>query len=140
MSTHPDLVSAQITLRLVVTDGPDRPVHADLCYTPRDPYAVRVGFHAGATDVVEWTFARSLLADGVAAPVGDGDVKVWPANGERRGVCLSLSSPSGCALFETPVTGLLDFLGQTYRVVPPGAESRFVDVDSELADLLYPDS
>jgi hypothetical protein len=61
MSTRPDMVSTEIELRLVVSDGPDRAVQADLSYAPTDPYAVRVAFHTGSTETVEWTFARSLL-------------------------------------------------------------------------------
>jgi Streptomyces sporulation and cell division protein, SsgA len=137
MSTRPDIVSAEIELVLVVSDGPDRAVHADLSYAPSDPYAVRVAFHTGSTEIVEWTFARSLLTDGVTHPVGDGDVQVWPANTAGQPmVCLSLSSPSGRALFEAPLPRVVQFLTQTYALVPTGCESDFVDVGAELATLL----
>jgi sporulation and cell division protein SsgA len=137
MSTRPETVSTQIELRLVVSDGPDRPVHADLSYTHSDPYAVRVAFHTGGAETVEWTFARSLLTDGVTHPAGDGDVQVWPASGGAQPmVCLSLSSPSGRALFEAPLTRVVEFLTETYALVPTGCESDFVDVDAELSTLL----
>jgi hypothetical protein len=137
MSTRPDMVSTEIELRLVVSDGPDRPVHADLSYSHSDPYAVRVAFHTGGAEIVEWTFARSLLTDGVTHPVGDGDVQVWPAHGDGlQTVCLSLSSPSGRALFEAPLSRVVEFLTETYALVPTGCESDFVDVASELASLL----
>jgi len=137
MSTHPEMVSTEIELRLVVSDGPDRPVHADLSYSPIDPYAVRVAFHTGSSEIVEWTFARSLLTDGVTHPVGDGDVQVWPANNTGQPtVCLSLSSPSGRALFEAPLARVVEFLTQTYTLVPTGCESDFVDVAAELTSLL----
>jgi hypothetical protein len=137
MSTRPDTVSTEIELKLVVSDGPDRPVQADLTYSHSDPYAVRVAFHTGGAEVVEWTFARSLLTDGVTHPVGEGDVQVWPAQGTGQPVvCLSLSSPSGRALFEAPLTRVVEFLTKTYALVPTGSESDFVDVESELADLL----
>jgi hypothetical protein len=137
MSTQPDMVSTEIELRLVVADGPDRAVHADMSYSPADPYAVQVAFHTGAAEVVEWTFARSLLTDGVTHPVGDGDVQVWPASGSGHPmVCLSLSSPSGRALFEAPLTRVVEFLTKTYALVATGCESDFVDVDSELAAIL----
>lgn len=137
MSSRRDTVSTAIELRLVVSDGPDRAVQADLSYSPTDPYAVRVAFHTGTNEVVEWTFARSLLTDGVTHPVGDGDVQVWPVNTDGAPkVCLSLSSPSGRALFEAPLPQLVQFLTQTYAVVPTGCESDFVDVDTELSALL----
>jgi hypothetical protein len=135
------MVSTEIELKLVVSDGPDRPVHAELTYSHDDPYAVRVGFHTGGAEVVEWTFARALLTDGVTHPVGDGDVQVWPANGTGHPVvCLSLSSPSGRALFEAPLARVVEFLTQTYTLVPTGSESDFVDVESELASLLGGDT
>ena len=52
-------------------------------------------------------------------------------------MCLSLSSPSGRALFEVPLGELAEFLGRTYNAVPTGAESQHVDVDAELALLLW---
>jgi hypothetical protein len=136
VSTRPHPVSSEIELRLIVVDGPDRHVRAELTYSHTDPYAVRVGFHTGSGETVEWTFARSLLTDGVRQPAGDGDVKVWPAAGGQQLVCLSLSSPSGRALFETPLPGLVEFLAQTYERVPTGCESDFVDVDAAFAELL----
>jgi hypothetical protein len=141
MSIEPDVVSTEIVFRLVVCDGPDRAVHASLSYFPHDPYAVRVGFHTGAAEIVEWTFARSLLSDGVTHPVGEGDVAVWPTDDEDQpGICLALSSPSGRALFEAPLPRIVAFLTQTFSVVPSGSETQLIDVDAELASLLKGDA
>ncbi len=138
MSTRPDSVTAQLELRLVVPGSPSLPVTAEFAFDHVDPYAVKVAFHTGATDIVEWTFARSLLTDGVTHPAGEGDVQVWPSHsGGRPVVCLSLSSPSGRALFEVPLSQLVEFLTKTYAVVPTGSESDFVDVEAELALLLW---
>ena len=138
MSTRPDSVSAQIELRLVVPGSPSLPVAADLSFSHSDPYAVRVAFHTGGADIVEWTFARSLLTDGVTHPVGEGDVQVWPSHSAGRPiVCVSLSSPSGRALFEAPLSELVEFLTKTYAVVPTGSEGDYVDVEAELALLLW---
>jgi hypothetical protein len=138
MSTRPDSVTSVIELRLVVPGSPSLPVTADVTFDHADPYAVRVAFHTGGADVVEWTFARSLLTDGVTRPVGEGDVQVWPSHSAGKPVvCISLSSPSGRALFEAPLTELVEFLTKTYAVVPTGSESDHVDVDAELALLLW---
>jgi hypothetical protein len=141
MTPRSTSVSTELQLRLVVPGAASLPVRAGLRYDVADPYAVQVSFHTGAGtdgDVVEWTFARQLLTDGVSAPVGEGDVQVWPsASAGLPVVCLSLSSPSGKALFEVPLPELVDFLGQTYAAVPTGAESQHVDVDAELALLLW---
>jgi hypothetical protein len=141
MSPRPTSVSTQLQLRLVVPGAASLPVRAGLHYDVLDPYAVQVAFHTGAAgegEIVEWTFARQLLTDGVTAPVGEGDVQVWPsASNGLPVVCLSLSSPSGKALFEVPLPELVDFLGQTYAAIPTGSESDHVDVDAELALLLW---
>jgi hypothetical protein len=138
MSTRPVTVQAEIELRLVVPGSASLPVLADLRYEVIDPYAVHVAFHTGGSETVEWTFARQLLTDGVTRAVGDGDVQVWPApTTARPSVNLSLSSPSGRALFEVPLAELVEFLSQTYNAVPTGSESSYVDVDAELALLLW---
>ena len=140
---HTATISAELELQLVVPGGDSLPVDALLRYETADPYAVHVGFHTGGGDVVEWTFARQLLTDGVTRAVGEGDVQVWPAaqaDGTARGsqvVCISLSSPSGTALFEAPLGRLVEFLTQTYAAVPTGSESDFVDLDAELALLMW---
>lgn len=141
MTTRPTLVSSELQLRLVVPGASSLPVRADLDYDVTDPYAVQVSFHTGSGapggDVVQWTFARQLLSDGVSVPAGEGDVQVWPSTGSSGTVvCLSLSSPSGRALFEVPLGDLVEFLGRTYQAVPTGGESDHVDIDAELALLL----
>ena len=138
--SRPTCVRAELQLRLVVAGSVPLPVRADLRYDVLDPYAVQVSFHttSGDSDSVEWTFARSLLTDGLSEPAGDGDVQVWPStSGGLPVVCLSLSSPSGKALFEVPLPELVEFLGQTYEAVPTGCESDHVDVEAELALLLW---
>jgi hypothetical protein len=144
-SPHSTTVTADLQLRLVVPGSTALPVRASMRYDAGDPYAVQVAFYTGPVDsgdpggdVVEWTFARQLLTDGVSAPVGEGDVQVWPSSsGGASVICLALSSPSGKALFEIPLQELIDFLGRTYAAVPTGGESAHVDVDAELALLLW---
>lgn len=141
MQSRPVTVTTELQLNLVVPGANSLPVRAGLAYDATDPYAVSVSFHTGSgptADVVEWTFARQLLTDGMNAPVGQGDVQVWPSTSSGEPVaCLSLSSPSGRALFEVPVPELAGFLSMTYTAVPLGSESEHVDVDAELALLLW---
>ena len=129
-------VSTELELRLLVP-GASLPVRASMRYDVSDPYAVNVEFKTGDEPVV-WTFARQLLTDGVARMVGDGDVKVWPSreNGEHL-VCIALSSPSGRALFEVPLSDVVGFLTRTYELVPTGLEGQHLDLDAELALLLW---
>ena len=141
MTHRPTSVSTELQLRLVVPRAASLPVRAGLRYDVTDPYAVQVAFHTGSSsdgEVVEWTFARQLLTDGVSAHAGEGDVRTWPTVRDGQAVvCLSLSSPAGKALFEVPLPELVDFLGQTYAAIPTGSESDHVDVDAELALLLW---
>ncbi len=140
MNARPDLVTTDLSLQLVVPGGASLSVTSSFRYDSADPYAVHVGFRTGEDEVVEWTFARQLLADGVTHPVGEGDVQVWPsADDGDHSVSLSLSSPSGSALFEMPLGGLVEFLTLTYAAVPTGSESDFVDLDAELALLVWTD-
>ncbi len=132
-------VSAQLSLRLVVPGGPSLPVLTDVRYDAADPWAVSVGFRTGDDDTptVEWLFARCLLTEGVQGPVGDGDVRVWPAvRGRQRVVHLAMASPSGAALFEVDRDELVEFLSASYLAVPTGSEELFVDLDAELDRLL----
>ena len=131
-------VTAELELRLVVPGRPSLPVTAGAAYEVADPWAVRVTFQTGEPDgVVEWMFARQLLTDGVAGAVGEGDVRVWPSvSGRERVINLAMASPSGSALFEIDRDALLEFLQQTYLVVPTDTEQDVVDLDAELALLL----
>ena len=79
MTARPVSVCSELQLKLVMPGATSVPVRAELRYDIADPYAVQVSFHTGSdTDAVEWTFARSLLTEGVSAHAGEGDVRVWP--------------------------------------------------------------
>jgi hypothetical protein len=129
--------SAEVGLRLVVPDHATVPLLADLEYAADDPYAIRVAFHVGTDEPVEWIFARELLTVGIVRKVGEGDVSVWPADtaGERV-MNLALSSPFGYAHFEAPLQPLAEFLNRTYEIVPAGRETEYVDISAELDDIL----
>jgi hypothetical protein len=137
----PASVTADVTMRLLLVGGGLVLVDAHLRYDTSDPYAVFVGFEAGCDSLVHWTFGRELLLDGLHDMTGDGDVRVWPSLAEntrldRRTVCLSLTAPSGAALFEIDRETLADFLDQATALVPVGRECEFVDIDGALAALL----
>jgi hypothetical protein len=131
-------VSAELGLSLVVPEHGAVPLVASLDYCADDPYAIKMSFHVGADEPVEWIFGRELLAAGLECPVGEGDVQVWPDDGDGVDVLnIALSSPFGEARFEAPLSELSEFLRSSYGIVPAGAESDFIDVDSELEDLLW---
>jgi hypothetical protein len=140
-SSSSTTVSAELGLRLVVPQQTIVPLVASLYYSGSDPYAIRMAFHVGTDEPVEWIFARDLLAAGIEFRQGEGDVQVWPSepdNADEGGVVLNieLSSPFGQAHFEAPAEAMSAFLQRTYSIVPAGQESGFVDIDAELTALL----
>ncbi|GAA1298645.1 SsgA family sporulation/cell division regulator [Planotetraspora silvatica] len=138
LTMHSTTVSAELGLRLVVPDRATVPLLAGLSYTAEDPYAIRMAFHVGNDEPVEWIFARELLTVGIVRRVGDGDVQVWPARADgERTLNISLTSPFGQALFEVPLAPLTEFLHRTYELVPAGRETDFMDLDEELINMLW---
>jgi hypothetical protein len=132
-------VSSELSLQLVVPQEDEGvPLVASLYYSAEDPYAIRIAFHAGLDEPVEWVLGRELVAKGLSGREGVGDVKVWPSAASQDSIVLNieLSSPSGRARFEAPATELDEFLDRTYQVVPAGRESEYLDIDTELNDLL----
>jgi hypothetical protein len=111
-----------------------------------------MAFHVGTDEPVEWIFARDLLAAGIDARQGEGDVRVWPsaqscaesdglevigdASTEGTVLNIELSSPFGQAHFEAPAQAMAAFLHRTYQIVPAGQESGYIDIEAELNDLL----
>jgi hypothetical protein len=131
-------VSAELGLSLVVPEHGIVPLVASLYYSTDDPYAIRMAFHVGTDEPVEWIFARDLLAAGLDGPAGEGDVRVWPAADEEQAVLnIALSSPFGHAHFEAPLIATAAFLSRTFQVIAAGQESDFIDLDGELDVLLW---
>jgi len=146
MNSSSTTVSAELGLRLVAAEQTIVPLVASLSYSGSDPYAIRMAFHVGTEEPVEWIFARDLLADGLLGAEGDGDVRVWPsapadspdeAADGRSVLNIELSSPFGEAHFEAPSEAIAGFLDRTFGVVPMGQESGVIDIDGELNGLLW---
>jgi hypothetical protein len=145
MNSSSSTVSAELGLRLIVPQQTIVPLVASLFYSGEDPYAIRIAFHVGLDEPVEWIFARDLLAEGITERTGLGDVQVWPSTATadpdsyepgQPVLNIELSSPFGQAHFEAPVKDISDFLRRTYRIVEAGEEGEHVNVESELDDLL----
>ena len=142
-------VSAELSLGLVRPEHAIVPLMASLHYTREDPYAVKMAFHVGSGEPVEWTLARELLAAALHSREGIGDVQVWPSvassdpeagqGGTASGygiVNISMTSPFGHAQFEAPAVAIAAFLHRTYQIVPEGEETNYIDFDAELTALL----
>jgi hypothetical protein len=135
-------VSAELGIQLVVAEEDAVvPLTATLDYSATDPYAVQLSFHVGLDEPVQWTFGRDLLCEGIEGPSGLGDVRIWPsadpATDFRDEVMnIEISSPHGHARFEAPVCDVAEFLCRTYVAVPEGDESKHIDMDDELTEIL----
>jgi hypothetical protein len=114
---------------------------ASLRYDRDDPYAVHLSFPTTpGLAPIEWIFARSLVANGLTVPAGDGDVRIWPSPEDLSGpVYVELCSPSGRALFAVPRPVLAEFVARCHALVPSGTETEYLDLDAELDMLLHDD-
>jgi hypothetical protein len=111
------------------------PVPVQMGYSTAEPFAVEMDFYTSSGNHVDWLVDRGLLADGFVAPSGEMDVIVRPHEDETL-IVVELTSPSGHAVFEFPAADVREFLQHTYDVVPPGAETRFMEIPDTVAEFL----
>src|SRR3712207_4377865 len=132
--SNPALVTQVLLLELIDPSGAVAPLETELTYDPADPLAVSATFLTVAGRV-RWTFGRDLLIEGLAEPVGDGDVHVWPCvdNDGNSVVIIELCSPDGEALVQGRTADITGFVERMTGCVAHGAESDLVDVDSAIA-------
>ncbi|MEV6739371.1 SsgA family sporulation/cell division regulator [Streptomyces sp. NPDC051104] len=98
----------------VVTDSPETPdaVPVVLRYDPdADPRSVRIGLPGPH----EWAFSRDLLEQGLNAPAGTGEVRIWPCG--RVQAVMEFHSPQGVEVVQFESKALMRFLRRTYTVV-----------------------
>jgi hypothetical protein len=129
-------VEEELELFLRLSSELTVPFTAHFAYRTDDPYTVHVVFDLGTQEPVRWVFARELITAGMIGPVGQGDVLVWPVR-ERAVCCLSLAPLEGHALVEMPADTLTKWLRRTHRLVPPGCEEQFLDLDALSQHLLH---
>ncbi|MCP2248768.1 SsgA family sporulation/cell division regulator [Lentzea aerocolonigenes] len=124
-------VASRTVFDFVRQSGATAPVETELLYQADDPFAVTMNFHAGGA-VATWIMGRDLLAEGLVAPAGEGDVRLRPHAG--RVLVLELISDRHVTVFRVPAGTLRKFLDATYRLVPPGTEH--FDADAFLSTVL----
>ena len=113
----------------------------EFSYAEHDPFAVTLVLGTDGELPVRWILSRDLLADGLTARSGEGDVVLWPMydrpDGEASSLCMRLgNSSTRTALFEMPAEPVAQWLARTYAMVPRGTEMDGVNWDelSQLAD------
>ena len=135
----PGTVTTPLSL-VVSTSTGEAELDAELRYDPSDPFAVSLAIGVECGDPVVWTFARDLLAAGVSAPSGEGDITIEPDHtsamddSDRK---LRVTLATDClATMVTSTARVVEFLVETYAVVPTGSELDRVDLDAEIAALV----
>ncbi|WP_031010117.1 SsgA family sporulation/cell division regulator [Streptomyces sp. NRRL F-5727] len=106
-------------------------------YDTSDPLAVSLVLDSHGARPVRWFLCRELLADGLVARAGEGEVVLWPlldSDGERSSFCVRVGGGDRTALFEIPVEPVARWLARTWEMVPRGTELEGVDWD-ELVQL-----
>ncbi|WP_328535714.1 SsgA family sporulation/cell division regulator [Streptomyces sp. NBC_00344] len=133
----PYAVEQAVEARLVASAPRMETVPTTLRYDVKDPFAVSVDFPPQATlegVEVSWAFARELLAAGVSAPAGMGDVRIRPFGYERT--VLEFHAREGIAMVHIHTAELRHFLEKTEALVPAGHEQSVLDLDRSVAELL----
>jgi hypothetical protein len=131
------VVSRNLTLELIDAAGEACQLEGELEYDTADPFAIVAVFRAGIAPI-RWVFARELLAKGLFAPAGDGDVHVWPCldSQGQAVVIIELTSPDGEALLQAASREVNEFLQHTFELVPQGTEAMKLDLDETVRRLL----
>ncbi|GLZ33771.1 sporulation protein SsgA [Lentzea sp. NBRC 105346] len=125
-------VGIETVFEFIGPDGRPAPVPVELGYRADEPHAVSMTFRM-ADQATVWLVSRDLLADGLVAATGEGDVRLRPFT--ARAAILELYSDDEHAVFHVPVGSLQAFLNSSYDVVAPGREGDFLDIDSALRGL-----
>lgn len=113
-------------------DGGHRTV--TVTYWVSDPFAVELDVPDGPISVV-WLLSRDLLADGLNAPAGIGDVEVTPATKNDAVTWVTLHDPhsAGSCNLAFKRAELERFLDESDAMVPAGTEATRINWDRELA-------
>ena len=106
-------------------------------YDPSDPYAVWITFPSAQGDV-RWAMCRETLTRALTDPAGQGDLEMWPSidHEGRAVVVLEFRSPAGHLIAQAHTHEVYRFLTRTLAAVPAGTESRQLDLDGLISDLL----
>ncbi|MFB6716792.1 MULTISPECIES: SsgA family sporulation/cell division regulator [unclassified Streptomyces] len=131
------VIEQSVQARMVASAPRMETLPATLQYDRRDPFAVRMAFPATATlegTEVSWEFSRELLAAGMDAAAGVGDVRIRPFGYDRT--VLEFHADEGIAMVHVRTAELRRFLERAQELVPTGDEHRFLDLDRSLTHLL----
>jgi hypothetical protein len=132
-----DITLKQPTRARLLAGDNQIPVPVIMRYVSADPLAVHVDFlpHVYPNDKsMTWSFARDLLAEGLRAPTGIGDVHISPCG--RLHTIVTLRTVEGQAVLRFETSVIRRFLEDSYIAVAPGREDMNSALEQSLASLL----
>ncbi|MBN9107694.1 MAG: SsgA family sporulation/cell division regulator [Pseudonocardia sp.] len=119
-----------------VLHGQPAPVVTRWSYAADDPFAVVLAVRTRSDRWVEWMVARDLVVEALEGPAGYGHVRMSPQIVQGYDIVeIEISSHDGRAILEVDRDLLRSFVESTVELVPLGAESDCMDIDSEIAKL-----
>jgi hypothetical protein len=128
-------VTTPLTL-FVSADTGDAEIEAELRYDSSDPLAVSLAIGIECVEPVVWVFGRDLLSDGVTHACGLGDITVEPASDlDSRDIRITLATDRLATMIAAR-DKVVEFLVETFTVVPSGCELDYIDFDAEIASLI----
>jgi hypothetical protein len=135
----PRTITTPLTLTVTTGTG-EAELSGELRYDPSDPFAVSLAIGVECGEPVVWTFARDLLSAGVSAPAGEGDITIEPDvshgfTAEDRALRVTLATDC-LATMLVNTDRVVEFLVETFALVPTGSELDRVDWDAEISALL----
>lgn len=133
----PGTITTPLALTVTTGNG-EADLTGELRYDPSDPFAVTLAIGTDCGDPVVWTFARDLLSAGVSAPAGEGDITIEPdtSEGDEERVLRVTLATDCLATMLISTDRVVEFLVETFALVPTGTELDRVDFDAEIASLL----
>jgi sporulation and cell division protein SsgA len=134
MHTHGHEVRLVTEFELIKHDDRPVPVDVEIRYDAREPLTVRITLGMADIAPVTWWIGRSLLAEGMTAMTGEGDIHVAPLS--EVAALLRLRSAGSEACFRVPKTEIQRFLRDAYELVPAHCEADWLGLDEVLARLL----
>ncbi|WP_440555811.1 SsgA family sporulation/cell division regulator [Streptomyces sp. SCPE 10] len=126
-------VDHMLGMELLSPLGGRVPVPTHLLYRAQDPLLVELLFHDPVYGPIPWVVSRELLARGMPAPSGEGDIRVWPTGtGPRALLHILPAPPDGSAHLVAPLPALAHWLWRTYKLVPAPRKADALDLDGRL--------
>ncbi|WP_052685218.1 SsgA family sporulation/cell division regulator [Lentzea aerocolonigenes] len=124
------------TVRLHTGDGlPVREIDTQLRYDSRDPLVISFVFLLHEQNVL-WALGRDLVAAGLIAPAGYGDVVLRPDDQDPGRVEFWFTDGGEGSKLSAPLSEIAAFVDRTHELVPMGEEWLWLDLDAELAKVL----